>query len=158
MGMAYLDFPSSDAPAMAMRPRVIDYPSAGLDDRERGALMLARTDGRQTLRSPGRLRRLSHICFGFPRRPNKLADPRLEGLRRYAVVIAHGPMQSVLREREHLIGLGFSDQQILASEATATRFRSASTGGLRNAFRRAMAFAMRSSTMAVIVVPSERPI
>lgn len=141
MGVAYLDFPTREAPLARMRSRTTERPADGLNDRERGALMLAKTDGRTTLRSLGRLGRLSQICFGLPRRLNTLADPRLEGLRRYAVALAHDMEEAVLREREHLIDLGFSHHQILAAEATVIRFE---RKGARTLLPRTLSIFVRS--------------
>ena len=128
--MAYLEFSAGELHSVAKRQQVIEIPRRGLDERERGAVMLARTDRKDSLRSTGRLHRLSVICFGLSRRPNKLADPRLESLRRYAVAVAHDTQESAAREREQLVALGFSDQQILMVAATAVRFRVKPVQGL----------------------------
>jgi len=109
-----------DADRCAARPRIAPR---GLDAREHGAVMLATTDGKESLRGSGRLHRLAVVCFGVPPRPNKLADPRLEGLRRYAVAVAHDTERAASRERDELVALGFSDHQILVAAATAVRFR-----------------------------------
>jgi hypothetical protein len=133
MGVAYLDFSVSELrPATAHR-QVVAFPRRDLDARERGAILLAKTDGKESLHNPGRLRRLSEICFGLSRQPNKLADPRLEGLRRYAVAVAHDTEQSATHEREKLVALGFSDHQIQIAATTAVRFRVKPARGLWSA-------------------------
>lgn len=123
MGVAFLDFSSSERRPLVIHQQVLELPRRGLDARERGAVLLARTDGKESLHSPSRLHRLLEICFGLSPRPNTLADPRLEGLRRYAVAVAHDTDESAASEREHLIALGFSDHQILIAATAAVRFR-----------------------------------
>jgi hypothetical protein len=133
MGVAYLDFSGSELRPATAHQRVAEFPRHDLDARERGAILLARTDGKESLHNPGRLRRLSEICFGLSRQSNKLADPRLEGLRRYAVAVARDTEQSATHEREQLVDLGFSEHQIQIAAATAVRFRAKPARGLWSA-------------------------
>ncbi|MCP3733791.1 hypothetical protein M9979_02710 [Sphingomonas sp. RP10(2022)] len=56
-----------------------------LTELERSVIGLARSDGMATLRQPGRLSRWLGLLFGVRISP-QLADPRLEALRRIAVL------------------------------------------------------------------------
>lgn len=56
-----------------------------LSELERSVIGLARGDGLSTLRKPGRLSRALELLFGVRISP-MLADPRLEALRRVAVL------------------------------------------------------------------------
>ncbi|NIJ34121.1 hypothetical protein [Sphingomonas oligoaromativorans] len=150
--MAYLEVRTSGAAPASVHPRTVGHPRDGLDDRERSALMLARIDGKETLRGSCRLRRLSQVCFGLPLRPNTLADPRLEGLRRYAVAVAHDTDPAAQREREQLICLGFSERQILTAARVAIPFRLKPSGGLRDLICRTMTMAKQA--LAAGALPS----
>lgn len=131
--MAYLNFSTDELRPMVTRQLAVKPPRRDLDALERGAVMLARTDGKGSLRRWGHLQRLSAFFFGLSRRPNLLADPRLESLRRYAVAVAHDTDRTAAREREQLVALGFSDDQILTATAMASGFRKKPVQGLWSA-------------------------
>ena len=84
--MAYIDF-GGPVPAMggAQATQVVGT----LGRLEWDVVRLAQRDGLATLEAPGWLART--IGFLFGRDVNRqLADPRLEALRRYAVLLRHG--------------------------------------------------------------------
>jgi len=60
-------------------------PRPALTELERSVIGLARGDGLSTLRTPGRLSRWLELVFGVRISP-MLADPKLEALRRVAVL------------------------------------------------------------------------
>lgn len=91
--MAYIDF-AQPLPAAgdgislpAIRDR-IKAATNGLSPMEWQIVQLARTDGRASLREPGRWSGLKTLLFG-PQPHFKLADGRLEALRRLAVEAWH---------------------------------------------------------------------
>jgi hypothetical protein len=91
-----------------------------LDATERSAVLLARNDRNSSVRPAGALDRIGTIVFGF-RHPNRLADPRLEALRRFAVATAREKRGSVDWERGELQTFGFSEFQIAQAAEIAKR-------------------------------------
>lgn len=80
--MAFIDFDPTRRDAFAA-PRLAPEPV--FNDTEWQVITLARSDGLASLRPESRLERWGAWMFG--RRPNpRLADPRLEALRRMAVL------------------------------------------------------------------------
>lgn len=79
------------APVARPRPAAVATDSIAAEDRpvltelERSVIGLARGDGLSTLSAPGRLSRWLGLLFGVRISP-QLADPRLEALRRIAVL------------------------------------------------------------------------
>lgn len=86
--MAYLAFHDADGIAVgsfADRPRPVAAPVAdGLTALEWSVVTIARTDSLSSLRRPGLLTRLVRVMLQS--RKTMLADPRLEALRRIAVL------------------------------------------------------------------------
>jgi hypothetical protein len=120
--MAYLDLARRDE-IIAPAPSFLSVPTPrGLDATERSAVLLARNDRNSSIRPAGALDRIGTIVFGF-RRPNRLADPRLEALRRFAVATAREKRGSVDWERVELQTLGFSEFQIAQAAEIANRYR-----------------------------------
>lgn len=72
---------ASNAPVMP----VLEEDRPMLTELERSVIGIARRDGLSTLRSPGRLARGLGVVFGVRISP-QLADPKLEALRRIAVL------------------------------------------------------------------------
>ncbi len=113
----------------AVDPRT--YPT-GLSQVERAAVLLARSDD---LASTGGVKagRLKSFVFGGGRR-NALADPQLEGLRRFAVAVAHDKHILAEWERAELIGSGYTHFQLDEAAEIAESFRrAASSRGIRAA-------------------------
>ena len=101
---------------------------------------LARHDGRGSLRPPGRLDTALRAIF---RRPNpRLADPRLEVLRRVAVAAWRRGGAAPEEERKALLEAGFTPDQhdaliahvrAVAGAGAATRRRRSPRGASRDA-------------------------
>lgn len=76
----------SPAPTLALpTPVLTEEPRPVLTELERSVIGIARQDGLSTLRQPGRLTRWLGLVFGVRISP-QLADPKLEALRRIAVL------------------------------------------------------------------------
>lgn len=84
--MAYLDTREAFAPID--RVPLAEAIDASFDRREWSVIALARHDGLASLRAPSRLGRLIERLFGASV-DKRLADPRLEALRRFAVLAWH---------------------------------------------------------------------
>jgi hypothetical protein len=94
--MAYIDFAPAtggmirETPVSTVAPRHDPVPSSagGLSPLEWSVVAIARGDGIASLRSPGRMAIALGSLFGSSRSP-RLADPKLETLRRVAVLGWH---------------------------------------------------------------------
>jgi hypothetical protein len=129
--MAYLNFSTDELHPLGVPQQTIAPSRRGLSPTEREAVKLARLDRLGSLKPAGRLHRMSQAVFGLSRRSNWLADPRLEGLRRFGVAVAHGGSAAVEREEAHLKMLGFSEAQVAGAAALASSFRPRrSSGGM----------------------------
>jgi hypothetical protein len=84
--MAFLD--TREPFLAANRLPVADAIDAAFDRREWEVIVLARQDGLASLREPSRLARLLDRLFGAGIN-RRLANPRLEALRRFAVLAWH---------------------------------------------------------------------
>lgn len=118
--MAYLAFDEFGAVQQATTAeRVTDDRLSPL---EWAVVVLARRDTLATLREPGRL----SVALGnlFSRRSNpRLADPRLEALRRLAVLAWHDQVAVPAQEVADFLAAGFTNgqyQTMLASIRAAT--------------------------------------
>ncbi|WP_066719052.1 hypothetical protein [Sphingomonas pituitosa] len=109
--MAYLDlaFDLPRAAIAAPAPRHDAVPH--IAPLERQVVQLSRLDGRATLRAPGRIDALIGLLFGG-QRTNGLADPRLEALRRYAVMFRLQGEALPQAETDRLLGAGFLREAI----------------------------------------------
>lgn len=129
--MAYLAFNEiSPAPAYAAPAWPAarsEATTARLGPLEWSVVALARGDSLASLRSPGRLSMALGNLFG--RRPNpSLADPRLEALRRMAVLSWHHGFAVPAREVKAFLAAGFSPDQyetLLASISAGRMARGA---------------------------------
>ena len=88
----------------------------GLTDLDRMVIALSRNDPCSSLTAPGRFRRIFAYLFAM-RLPNALADPRLEALRRFAILLRKQRAHLPEAETERLIAAGYS----LAAVAEARR-------------------------------------
>ncbi|ONF95328.1 hypothetical protein [Sphingomonas jeddahensis] len=106
--MAYLAFDEFGAVQQAATPdRAADDRLSAL---EWAVVVLARRDTLATLREPGRL----SVALGnlFGKRPNpRLADPRLEALRRLAVLTWHDRIAVPAQEIADFLAAGFTNGQ-----------------------------------------------
>ncbi len=120
--MAYLAFNETDGLAVAQPgrfPAPVSKTVAARDDMlttlEWSVVRLARNDSRRSLRAPGRWSGLIRLLFGETN--PRLADPRLEALRRLAVLVWHdGPLVCVDDSRA-LLDAGFTAAQLHAITA-----------------------------------------
>lgn len=114
INMAYLAFSevaAGLAPAEAA-PRLADavQPTARLSALEWAVVALAERDGLSSLRTPGRLSMALGALFGAGHNP-RLADARLEALRRTAVLSWHHGYVVPSREVEQFLAAGFTPAQ-----------------------------------------------
>ena len=111
--MAYLAFDEFGAirPEAPAAPRA-DAPtdSSRLSPLEWAVVALARNDSFASLREPGRLSVALGQLFGAKTNP-RLADPRLEALRRMAVLSWHHRFAVPAREVRDFIAAGFTADQ-----------------------------------------------
>ena len=105
--MAYLDL-ALDLPRAAISttsaPRHDPVSLVGALDRT--VVELARADSRWSLRAPGRIDVLLRWMFGITS-TNRLADPRLEALRRFAVLLRLRGDRLPALETDRLIAAGY---------------------------------------------------
>jgi hypothetical protein len=101
--MAYLDLSETRlSPAFALATT-----QATFNGREWMVIALARGDTAASLEEPGKFRRTLEAFFKI-RRANRLADPRLEALRRMAVLLRIGGGNTSADERAGFFSAGFS--------------------------------------------------
>ncbi|RJF90995.1 hypothetical protein [Sphingomonas cavernae] len=115
--MAYLDLANSiTVPTIpATRMRAVTAATATFSACEWTIVELARHDSPASLYEPGRGRRLVETIFGI-RRANPLADPRLEALRRMAVLLRRGLARLSPDEIARFLGFGFSQGHLAVLE------------------------------------------
>lgn len=114
--MAYLDLSSTFTDARPISTPVAP-PARPLSALEWSVIAVARRDRLSSLSEPGPLSRALGSLFGRAR-SSRLADPRLEALRRFAVHAWHGGYQLPLTELKALIAAGFSREQAEAALAS----------------------------------------
>jgi hypothetical protein len=133
--MAYVDF-SGDTlfatPAILDRPEPVVEPVAaaptGLSALEWSVVALAQRDRMASLREPSPLSIALGRVFGTRRRDPNLADPKLEALRRMAVLSWHRGFAVPVHELAAFFAAGFNTDQyetMLASISTAQASRKA---------------------------------
>jgi hypothetical protein len=93
--------------------RVSDHPPAPfrLTDLEREVVALARNDNLASLAEGGPLSKGARLIVGYSP-PAKLANPKLEALRRFAVLVRCVPAEIDADEVDQMLSAGFSDMQI----------------------------------------------
>lgn len=109
--MAYLAFADPGFPAVPgyAAPAAVETP-ASFSPLEWSVVALAERDPLSSLRTPGRMAMALGSLFGD--RPNpKLADPKLEALRRLAVLTWHHGFQVAQSAVRGFLEAGFSAQQ-----------------------------------------------
>ena len=113
--MAYLDLelnlPRGALEQAQTRATPRHDPVSRLSMLERQVIQLARTDGRWSLAGSGRFQSVLATVLGLER-PNPLADPRLEALRRYAVTLRLSAGRLPRADDDRLIAFGFSSAAI----------------------------------------------
>lgn len=124
--MAFIDFAQPAAGLVnTVSPQHFQKAAvAGFDRVEWQIVALSRTDGLGSLGEPGRLHRIAALLFGA--RPSKrLADDRLEALRRLAVEAWHRGYAVSLSALDAFRKAGFSNDQLELLLATISAGRSA---------------------------------
>lgn len=122
--MAYIDFNEAPAAAMAATPRhdqILADDRARLSPLEWSVVAIARGDRLSSLRHPGRLSMALGSVFGSRTNP-RLADPKLEALRRLAVLSWHHGFQVPASAVKAFLAAGFTTDQyetMLASISAA---------------------------------------
>jgi hypothetical protein len=101
--------PRAVPPRLAARP-VAASPAPTFSPLEWSIIRQARVDGLSSLREPGRLRRFLSWLFGLNRTP-RLASPRLETLRRTAVLSWHFGFSVPGDDVAEFIAPGFGSDQ-----------------------------------------------
>jgi alkylhydroperoxidase family enzyme len=134
--MAYLDLSSPDAVIGSRLTVSSGSQHRRLNALERAAVLLARSDRASNLAGTGYLSKIAEMLFGL-RRPNKLADLRLEALRRFAVAVARGRTRLAQWEQAELQAYHFTDFQIEEAFEIASRFGNTRRGAATSS--RAMA-------------------
>lgn len=130
--MAYVDFSGDTlfatpaaAPAIAA-PVVVEPTPTGLTALEWSVVALAQRDRIASLREPSPLSIALGRVFGTRRRDPNLADPKLEALRRMAVLSWHRGYAVPVHELAAFFAAGFNTDQyetMLASISTAQASR-----------------------------------
>lgn len=107
--MAYLDLEQGFIPTgpAAARPAQYSQSIPALTKLERLAIHIARNDGIDSLTQSERGNRFTRWLFRADR-PNPLADPRLEALRRYAVLLRLRGDAMPAGETRRLLDAGFA--------------------------------------------------
>lgn len=122
--MAYLDLDNMFAPSVTGRPvaAMTDTPATGFSALEWSVVALARKDGFRSLTTPGRLSRAMGGLFGG-HAASRLADSRLEALRRLSVYAWRRGFALPSVEVDRFLAEGFSEAQMetLVASTTGTR-------------------------------------
>lgn len=130
--MAYVDFSSDPQLAYTGAPRHDLAPVAdaaqpvatGLSALEWSVVALAQRDRLSSLAAPGRLSIALGTVFGTRRHSPHLADPRLEALRRMAVLSWHRGFTVPVSEVKAFVAAGFSHAQYETMLASISAGRS----------------------------------
>lgn len=113
--MAYIDFSAAYADATSVTSEALsthDHPIATqFSPLEWTTIALARRDSLSSLQEPSRLGRALGSLFGLGT-TSRLADPRLEALRRFAVHAWHRGYTLPMSEIKAFLAAGFSGDQL----------------------------------------------
>jgi alkylhydroperoxidase family enzyme len=125
--MGYIDFQARVVDPLAGQPRATRSlsrsPCAALSALEWSVVALARGDLLSSLRQPGRLAVAMGGLFGTHHNP-RLADPRLEALRRAAVLIWHQGAGLRDEDLDAFVQAGFTSGQYRLVATSINRWRS----------------------------------
>jgi hypothetical protein len=135
MTMAYLDFAEAaygaSAPIAFAPSRAVGREEAiGFNSREWTIIRLAREDSLSSLREESEFMDFLRLVFGFERK-KPLSDPRLEALRRVAVLGWHHGYNVAVSEIKAFFAAGYSPDHFDAMLAHIGRERAASTKRIR---------------------------
>jgi hypothetical protein len=130
--MAYMNFSAVDAHPVAPPADVVGTRTrSGLSALEWQVVALAQHDRLSTLSQPGRLSVALGAVFGGQRPNPRLADPRLEALRRLAVLAWHRGYTLPPSELTAFHEAGFTADQLETLLASISRGRAALNMGTR---------------------------
>lgn len=122
--MAYLDVRDVAAASSSYAMPVLEaVEPVGFTRREWQVIVLAQRDGLSSLRAPGRLAKLMRKLFGETVNP-RLADPRLEALRRLAVLAWQDSYAVPISAIKAIKAFGFSGDQVELLLASVAQGRS----------------------------------
>jgi hypothetical protein len=131
MAYLFLDTMVTEAALSAVvPPEALVPPSPDLTALEWSVVALARGDRRSTLREPGPFANAAAVLFGRRQNP-RLADPRLEALRRVAVLLWHDGSLLPDAEFDALMAAGFTLAQFDRLTVHIARRSVGSPGGGR---------------------------
>jgi hypothetical protein len=131
--MAYLNFGSLQGAAIAAPQgfAVTRAPIGGLTALEWQVVAIAQRDRLSSLEAPSRMAIALGAIFGGERSNPRLADPRLEALRRLAVLAWHRGYNLPESEIRAFHEAGFSSEQLETLLASISRGRAALNQGKR---------------------------
>lgn len=130
--MAYLDLDSMFPAPAGSRSVSSAVDRSGFTALEWSVIALARNDSLGSLATPGRLSRALGGVFGLGT-ASRLADPRLEALRRLAVHAWRRGFALPMAEINRFIGAGFAEAQIETLVTSVTGVRVGTNGRERAA-------------------------
>lgn len=120
--MAYLDLDNLYAAPVACRTQRAKTEPADFSALEWSVIALAQRDTLSSLGTPGRVSRAFGSLFGRGT-SSRLADPKLEGLRRAAVHARHRGFAIPMSEIHHFHSVGFSEAQMETLVTSVTGIR-----------------------------------
>ena len=120
--MAYLNFAEADAGLQAVALPRPERTKATFTPLEWSVIALARKDQLSTLRAPGRVAKAMGSLFGTWR-DSRLADERLEALRRMAVLAWRKSWNVPTMELRAFKAAGFTAEQYEALQVSVSRGR-----------------------------------
>ena len=122
--MAYLVIRDHPAMFSTAAPRIDMRDHASFERTEWQVIMIAQKEGLASLSEPGWLSRLMIRLFGGAV-PRPLADPKLEALRRFAVLAWHHSYALPVSAMEAVRTAGYSESQLELALARISRSRGA---------------------------------
>lgn len=124
--MAYLDLSRPQGTAIATpQDLAADADASGFSGLEWQVVAIARRDRLSSLGAPTPIARLLHAVFGGKRANPRLADPRLEALRRVAVIAWHKGFAVPVGEVAAFHDAGYSVDQLETLLTSISRDRAA---------------------------------
>ena len=129
--MAYLNFSALEGSPVAIPADLLETPRARLSALEWQVVAIAQHDRLASLNEPGRIAIALGAIFGSKRANPRLADPRLEALRRVAVHAWHRGYAVPRAEIRAFHEAGFTPEQYETLLASVSRGRAALNQGTR---------------------------
>lgn len=127
--MAYLDLTQFRGDAVGAPQDLKGSPTADLTVLEWQVVALAQRDRLSSLEGPSRMAKLLRVVFGGERANPRLADPRLEALRRVSVLAWHKGYAVPAHETAAFHEAGYTVGQLELVLASISRGRSTLNGG-----------------------------